>query len=71
VLSCKNLVPGKTAEDVFDMHAKTFDNLGFNKVRMITCSCSLGSTFSLNWMDPAYTPTIHILSNQVMSSSCT
>ena len=46
-----NLVPGKTAGDVFDTHAKTFDDLGFNKARMNACGYSLGSTFSPNWMD--------------------
>jgi Xaa-Pro dipeptidase len=47
----KNLIPGKTAGDVFDIHAKTFDDLGFNKARMNACGYSLGSTFSPNWMD--------------------
>jgi len=47
----KILVPGKTAGDVFDVHAKTFDDLGFNKARMNACGYSLGSTFSPNWMD--------------------
>ena len=47
----KNLIPGKTVGDVFDIHAKTFDNLGFNKARMNACGYSLGSTFSPNWMD--------------------
>ncbi len=47
----KTLVPGKTAGKVFDAHAKTFDNLGFNKARMNACGYSLGSTFSPNWMD--------------------
>ena len=47
----KNLIPGKTAGEVFDVHAKTFDNLGFNKARMNACGYSLGSTFSPNWMD--------------------
>ena len=47
----KNLVPGKTAGDIFDVHAKTFDNLGYNKARMNACGYSLGSTFSPNWMD--------------------
>ncbi len=46
-----NLVPGKTAGDIFDIHAKTFDDLGFNKARMNACGYSLGSTFSPNWMD--------------------
>jgi Xaa-Pro dipeptidase len=50
--NCVNtLVPGKTAGEVFDAHAKTFDNLGFNKARMNACGYSLGSTFSPNWMD--------------------
>ena len=47
----KTLIPGKTAGDVFDVHAKTFDDLGFNKARMNACGYSLGSTFSPNWMD--------------------
>jgi len=47
----KTLVPGKTVGDVFDAHAKTFDDLGFNKARMNACGYSLGSTFSPNWMD--------------------
>jgi Xaa-Pro dipeptidase len=47
----KTLVPGKTAGEVFDAHATTFDDLGFNKARMNACGYSLGSTFSPNWMD--------------------
>ncbi len=47
----KNLVPGKTAGEVFDVHAKIFDKLGYNKSRMNACGYSLGSTFSPNWMD--------------------
>ena len=47
----KTLIPGKTAGEVFDAHAKTFDELGFNKARMNACGYSLGSTFSPNWMD--------------------
>jgi Xaa-Pro dipeptidase len=47
----KTLVPGKTAGEVFNAHAKTFDDLGFNKARMNACGYSLGSTFSPNWMD--------------------
>ena len=50
--NCANtLIPGKTAGDVFDIHAKTFDGLGFNKARMNACGYSLGSTFAPNWMD--------------------
>ena len=47
----KTLMPGTPAGDVFDVHAKTFDDLGYNKARMNACGYSLGSTFSPNWMD--------------------
>ena len=45
------LKPGNKIGEVFDAHAKTFDDLGFNKARMNACGYSLGSTFSPNWMD--------------------
>jgi Xaa-Pro dipeptidase len=52
LLNCvKALVPGKTAGEVFDTHAETFDKLGFKKSRMNACGYSLGSTFAPNWMD--------------------
>ncbi len=47
----KTLVPGNKVGEVFDAHAKTFDNLGYNKARMNACGYSLGATFSPNWMD--------------------
>ena len=47
----KKLVPGNTVGEVFDIHAKTFDDLGFKKARMNACGYSLGNTFSPNWMD--------------------
>ncbi len=47
----KSLIPGNTVGDVFDTHAKNFDDLGFKKSRMNACGYSLGSTFSPNWMD--------------------
>ena len=47
----KTLVPGNKLGEVFDAHAKTFDNLGYNKARMNACGYSLGCTFSPNWMD--------------------
>jgi Xaa-Pro dipeptidase len=47
----KKMIPGNTVGEVFDVHAKTFDDLGFNKARMNACGYSLGSTFSPNWMD--------------------
>ena len=50
--NCVNtLVPGNKVGEVFDTHAKTFDNLGYNKARMNACGYSLGATFSPNWMD--------------------
>ena len=45
------LKPGNKVGDIFDVHAKTFDNLGYNKARMNACGYSLGATFSPNWMD--------------------
>ena len=47
----KKLIPGNTVGEVFDIHAKTFDNQGYNKARMNACGYSLGATFSPNWMD--------------------
>jgi len=50
--NCENkLKPGNKIGDVFDTHAKTFDDLGFKKSRMNACGYSLGATFSPNWMD--------------------
>ncbi len=47
----EKLKPGNQVGEVFDVHAKTFDKLGYNKSRMNACGYSLGSTFSPNWMD--------------------
>jgi len=47
----KKLISGNTVGEVFDIHAKTFDDLEYNKARMNACGYSLGSTFSPNWMD--------------------
>ncbi len=50
--NCENkLKPGNKVGEVFDVHAKTFDDLGYNKARMNACGYSLGATFSPNWMD--------------------
>jgi Xaa-Pro dipeptidase len=50
--NCENkLKPGNKVGEVFDVHAKTFDDHGYNKSRMNACGYSLGSTFSPNWMD--------------------
>ena len=49
---CKEkLISGNSVGDVFNEHAKTFDDLGYNKSRMNACGYSLGATFSPNWMD--------------------
>ena len=49
---CKEkLITGNSVGDVFNEHAKTFDDLGYNKSRMNACGYSLGATFSPNWMD--------------------
>ena len=47
----KKLVPENTVGEVFDTHAKIFDDLGYKKSRMNACGYSLGATFSPNWMD--------------------
>ena len=47
----KKLIPGNKIGEVFDVHAKTLDDLGYNKSRMNACGYSLGTTFSPNWMD--------------------
>tara|TARA_A100001011_G_scaffold380170_1_gene447110 strand:+ start:209 stop:1360 length:1152 start_codon:yes stop_codon:yes gene_type:complete len=47
----KKLKPGNKVGEVFDIHAKTLDDLGYNKSRMNACGYSLGSTFAPNWMD--------------------
>ncbi len=50
--NCENkLKPGNKLGEVFDVHAKIFDNLGFKDSRMNACGYSLGTTFSPNWMD--------------------
>ena len=49
---CENkLKPGNEIGQVFDVHAKIFDDLGYAKSRMNACGYSLGATFSPNWMD--------------------
>jgi len=52
-LTCceKKLVSGNAVGEVFNAHAKIFDNFGYNKSRMNACGYSLGATFSPNWMD--------------------
>ena len=45
------LKPGSTAGEIFDVHAKTFDDLGYKNSRMNACGYSLGALFAPNWMD--------------------
>ena len=45
------LKPGSIAGEVFDVHAKTFDKLGYKNSRMNACGYSLGALFAPNWMD--------------------
>ncbi len=47
----KKLLPGNTVGEIFDVHAKTLDDLGYKESRMNACGYSLGATFSPNWMD--------------------
>jgi len=47
----RKLKAGNKIGEVFDVHAQTFDKLGFKKDRMNACGYSLGATFSPNWMD--------------------
>ncbi len=45
------LKPGNKVGEVFNMHAKTFDQSGYKKSRMNACGYSLGALFAPNWMD--------------------
>ena len=47
----KKLLPGNKVGEIFDVHAKTLDDLGYKESRMNACGYSLGATFSPNWMD--------------------
>ncbi len=50
--NCENkLKPGNKVGEVYDIHTKTFDDLGYKNSRMNACGYSLGATFSPNWMD--------------------
>jgi Xaa-Pro dipeptidase len=52
LIACENkLKSGNKVGEVFDVHAKIFDDHGYKKSRMNACGYSLGSTFSPNWMD--------------------
>lgn len=45
------LVPGRTAGDVFDAHAQVMDAHGMRNHRLNACGYSLGAKFTPSWMD--------------------
>ena len=47
----KKLISGNKVGEIFDIHAKIFDDHGYKNSRMNACGYSLGSTFAPNWMD--------------------
>ncbi len=50
--ACKAaLKPGRTMGEVFDVHARLFDDAGYGDHRLNACGYSMGATFSPNWMD--------------------
>ena len=44
-------VPGATYGDVFDAHARTFDEAGFGEHKLNACGYSLGALYPPTWMD--------------------
>jgi Xaa-Pro dipeptidase len=52
LLACEaELRPGRTAGDVFQAHARTFDDHGLSAHRLNACGYSLGAKFTPSWMD--------------------
>jgi Xaa-Pro dipeptidase len=52
LLACQAaLKPGRPVSEVFDAHARVFDDAGYGAHRLNACGYSLGTTFSPNWMD--------------------
>ena len=49
--NCENKLKPGNQIGTFDVHAKTFDDLGYKIPRTNACGYSLGATFSPNWMD--------------------
>jgi len=50
--ACQNkLKKENTVGEVFDIHSKTLDKLGYKNSRMNACGYSLGALFAPNWMD--------------------
>ncbi|MFP6744908.1 MAG: Xaa-Pro peptidase family protein [Alphaproteobacteria bacterium] len=52
LLACQEaLKPGRPVGEVFDAHARVFDDAGYGDHRLNACGYSLGTTFAPNWMD--------------------
>ena len=47
----EQLVPGRTAGQVFDAHARVMDEHGMKNHRLNACGYSLGAKFTPSWMD--------------------
>ncbi len=47
----EQLVPGRTAGEVFDAHARVMDAHGMKNHRLNACGYSLGAKFTPSWMD--------------------
>ena len=47
----EQLVPGRTAGDVFEAHARVMDAQGMKNHRLNACGYSLGAKFTPSWMD--------------------
>ncbi|MGI9413878.1 MAG: M24 family metallopeptidase, partial [Hyphomicrobiales bacterium] len=45
------MVPGRTAGDVFDAHARVMDEAGLKPHRLNACGYCLGAKFTPSWMD--------------------
>jgi len=60
--NCENkLMPGNKIGEVFDVHAKTFDDDGFKNSRMNECGYSLGLLLlQIGWIGQCYIPEIHM-----------
>lgn len=52
LMECESVMrPGHTFGDVFDAHARVFDERGLHAHRLNACGYSLGARFTPSWMD--------------------
>lgn len=50
--ACEEVMrPGRTAGDVFDVHARVMDDHGMRPYRLHACGYALGAKFTPSWMD--------------------